>query len=64
MESFFSTDYFGLDYDRALFSQVRKAETMTHDRSVQLDKTSLRMERQVRPDHEEILLDGTAQSVK
>ena len=29
-----------------------------------LIKTSWRMERQVRPDHEEILLDGTAQSVR
>ena len=34
------------------------------DRSGQPDKTSWRMVRQVRPDHEEILLDGTAQSVR
>ena len=35
-----------------------------HDRSGQPDKTSWRMVQQVRPDHEEILLDGTAQSVR
>ena len=36
----------------------------TYDRSRRPDKTSWRMVRQVRPDHEEILLDGTAQSVR
>ena len=41
-----------------------KAEATTHDRSGQPDKTSRRMVRKVRPDHEEILLDGTAQSVR
>ena len=34
------------------------------DRSGRRDKTSWRMVRKVRPDHEEILLDGTAQSVR
>ena len=64
MESFSSTDYSKLDYDRAWSSQKWKAEATTHDRSGQPEKTSWRMERQVRPDHEEILLDGTAQSVR
>ena len=35
-----------------------------HDRSGQSDKTSWRMVQQVRLDHEEILLDGIAQSVR
>ena len=64
MESFFGTDYSKLDYDRAWSSQEWKAEVTTHDRSGQPDKTSWRMVRKVRPDHEEILLDGTAQSVR
>ena len=34
------------------------------DRSGRLDKTSWRMVRQVQLDHEEILLDGTAQPVR
>ena len=34
------------------------------DRSGKPDETSWRMVRKVRPDHEEILLDGTAQSVR
>ena len=45
-------------------SQEWKAEATTHDRSGQPDETSWRMVRQVRPNHEEILLDGTAQSVR
>ena len=63
-ESFSSTDYSKLDYDRAWSSQEWKAEATTHDRSGRPDKTSWRMVRQVRPDNEEILLDGTAQSVR
>ena len=63
-ESFSSTDYSRLDYDRVWSSQEWKVEVTTHDRSGQPDKTSWRMVRQVRPDHEEILLDGTAQSVR
>ena len=39
-------------------------EATTYDRSGRPDKTSWRMVRKVRPDHEEILLDGTAQSVR
>ena len=63
-ESFSSTDYSKLDYDRAWSSQEWKAEATTHDRSGQPDKTSWRMVQQVRPDHAEVLLDGTAQSVR
>ena len=63
MESFSSASYSKLDDDRAWSSQEWKAEATTHDRSGRPDKTSLRMVRKVRPDHEEILLDGTAQSV-
>ena len=64
MESFSSTDYSKLDDDRVWSSQEWRAEATTHDRSGQTDKTSWRMVQQVRPDHEEILLDGTAQSVR
>ena len=64
MESFSSTDYSKLDYDRVWSSQEWKAEATTYDRSGRPDKTSWRMVRQIRPDHEEILLDGTAQSVR
>ena len=62
--SFSSTDYSKLDYDRVWSSQEWRAEATTHDRSGQPDKTSWRLVQQVRPDHEEILLDGTAQSVR
>ena len=63
-ESFSSTDYSKLDYDRVWSSRKWKAEATTHDRSGQSDKTSWRMVQQVRPDHEATLLDGTAQSVR
>ena len=53
-----------MDDDRAWSSQEWKTETTTYDRSERPDKTSWRMVRKVRPDHEEILLDGTAQSVR
>ena len=62
-ESFSSTDYSKLDYDRAWSSQEWKADATTYDRSRRPAKTSWRMVRKVRPDHEEILLDGTAQCV-
>ena len=52
MESFSSTNYLKLDYDRAWSSQEWEAEATTHDRLGQLDKTSWRMVRQVRLDHE------------
>ena len=55
-ESFSSTDYSNLDYDRAWSSQEWKAEVTTHDRSGQPDKASWRMVQQVRPHHEATLL--------
>ena len=64
MERFSSTNYSKLDDDRAWSSQEWKTETTTYDRSGRPDKTSWRIVRKVRPDHEEILLDGTAQSVR
>ena len=64
MESFSSTSYSKLDDDRAWSSQEWKTETTTYDRSGRPHKTFWRMVRKVRPDHEEILLDGTAQSVR
>ena len=64
LQSFSTTDYSKLDYNRVCSSQEWKAEATTHDRSGQPDKTSWRMVQQVRPDHEEILLDGIAQSVR
>ena len=64
MESFSSTKYSKLDDDRAWSSQEWKAEATTYDRSGRPDKTSWRIVRKVQPDHEEILLDGTAQSVR
>ena len=53
MESFSSTNYSKLDDNRAWSSQEWKTETTTYDRSRQPDKTSWRMIRKVRPDHEE-----------
>ena len=64
LESFSSTDYSKLDYDRVWCSQEWRAEATTHDRSGQPDKTSWRMLQEVRPDHEATLLDGTAQSLR
>ena len=64
MESFSSASCSKLDYDRAWSSQEWKAEATTYDRSGRPDKTSWRMVRKVRPDHEEILFHGTAQSVR
>ena len=64
LERFSSTDYSKLEDDRAWSSHEWKTETTTYDRSGRPDKTSWRMVRKVRPHHEEILLDGTAQSVR
>ena len=64
MESFSSASYSKLDGDRAWSSQEWKTETTTYDRLGRPDKTSWRMVRKVGPGHEEILLDGTAQSVR
>ena len=63
MESFSSASYSKWDDDRAWSSQEWKTEIKTYDRSGRPDKTSWRKVRKVRPGHEEILLDGTAQSV-
>ena len=64
MESFSSASYSKLHGDRACSSQEWRTETTTYDRSWRPDKTSWRMLRKVRPGHEEILLDGVAQSVR
>ena len=64
MESFSSASYSKWDDDRAWSSQESKTEIKTYDQSGRPDKTSWRMVRKVRPGHEEILLDGTAQSVR
>ena len=63
-ENFSSTEYSTLDYNRAWSSEEWKTEATTYDRSGRPDKTSWRMVQKVRPDHEEILFDGTAQSVR
>ena len=57
MDSFSSTSHSKLDDEW-------KTETTTYDRSGRPDQTSWRMVRRARPDLEEILLDGTAQSVR
>ena len=64
MESFSSASYSKWDDDRAWSSQEWKTEIETYERSGRPDKTSWKMIRKVRPGHEEILLDGTAQSVR
>ena len=64
MESFSSTDYSKLDYDRAWSSQEWETEIETYERSGRPFQNSWKMIRKVRPDHEEILLDGTTQSVR
>ena len=64
MESFSSASYSKWDDDRAWSSQEWKTKTTTYDRSGRPDKTSWRLVRKVRPGHEEIRLDGTAQSVR
>ena len=63
-KSFSSASYSNLDDDRAWSSQLWRTEIKTYDRSVRPDKISWRMVRKVRPGHEEILLDGTAQSAR
>ena len=64
MESFSSASFSKWDDDRAWSSQEWKTEIKTYVRSGRPDKTSWKMIRKVRPGHEEILLDGTAQSVR
>ena len=65
MESFSSASYSKVDDDRAYYSSEEwRTETTPYDRSGRPDKTSWRMVRKVRPGHEEILLDGVAQSAR
>ena len=64
MDSFSSASYSKLDDDRAWSSREWKAEATTYDRLGRPDKTFWRMVRKVRPGHERLLLDGTAQSVR
>ena len=64
MESFSSASDSKLDDDRVWFFQEWKIETTTYDRVSRPLKTSWRMVWKVQPGHEEILLDGTSQSVR
>ena len=65
MESFSSASYSKWDDDRAWSSQEWKTDTEMCERSGRPDETSWRATREIRPgfSHEEILHDGTAQSV-
>ena len=66
MENFSSASYSKWDDDRAWSSQEWKTDIETYERSGRPDQISWRMIRKVRPgfSHEEIRLDGTAQSVR
>ena len=64
MESFSSTSYPKLDDDLPWSSQEWKTDTTTLIDQDDLNEASWRMARKVRLDHEEILLEETAQSVK
>ena len=64
MECFSSASYSKWDDDRAWSSQEWKTEVETYERSERPVKNSWKMIRKVRPGHEDILLDGTAQSVR
>ena len=67
MESFSSASCSKWDDDRAWSSQEWKTDIEAYERSGRPDKISWRMIRKVRPggfSHEEIRLDGTAQSVR
>ena len=63
-EKLSSPGYSKLDYDSAWSSQEWKSEATGHDRSGKPDETSWSVVQQVRPHHEEPLLDGDAQSVR
>ena len=56
--------YSKLDYGRSWSSQEWKSEATAHDRSGKPDETSWNAVQQVRPHHEDALLDGNAQSVR
>ena len=64
MESFSSASYSKWDDDRAWSSQEWKTDTEMCERSGRPDQISWKMMRKVRLGHEEIRLDGTAQSVR
>ena len=66
MESFSSASCSKWDDDRAWSSQEWKTDIETYERSGRPDKISWRMIRKVRPgfSHDQIRLDGTAQSVR
>ena len=66
MESFSSASYSKWDDDRTWSSQERKTDIETYERLGRHDEISWRMVRKVRLglSHEEIPLDGTAQSVR
>ena len=53
-----------MDYGRSWSSQKWKSETTTYDRSGKPDEISWNAMQQVRPHHEEPLLDGNTQSVR
>ena len=53
-----------MDYCRSWSSQEWKSEAAAHDRSGKPDEISWNAMQQVRPHHEERLLDGNAQSVR
>ena len=53
-----------MDYGRSWSSQEWKSEATAHDRPGKLDEISWNAMQQVRPHHEEPLLDGNAQSVR
>ena len=60
----YPTGYSNMDYGRSWSSQEWKSEAAAHDRSGKPDETSWNAMQQVRPHHEEFLLDGNAQSVR
>ena len=64
MDSFSSASYSKWDDDRAWSSQEWKTDIETYELSGRPVKISWKMIRKVRPGHEEIRLDGTAQSVR
>ena len=59
-----STGYSKMDYGLSWSSQEWKSGAAAHDRSGKPEKTSWNAMQQVRPHHEEPLLDGKAQSVR
>ena len=60
----FPTGYSKMDNGRSWSSQEWKSEAAAHDRSGKADEICWNAMQQVRPHHEEPLLDGNAQSVR